>query len=420
MIFIRNLISLVLVFYAFLGFGIARVNAQTTSSEEHFLHQSYKKEHDNKNITTESAWDKLFGKSSVKFKGKYRLKSNIKVLGWHPHWKGSAYENYNLSLLTHIAYFSYDLNPKDGSYHSIYNWEKTKLIELAQRKGCKVLLAVNNFGKENNHLFLDNPESQKKMIATVMSLIKERSANGVAIDFEGLAKEDSNKFVTFISDLSTSLGQENKDYELIVALPGLKHHGSYDVSKLDAYVDLFVIMTYDYYGSWSKAAGPVAPLQGGDVWKKGNVEESIKIYLDTGVTPSKFLLGIPYYGAQWETKPADFPSKAIKFEGHQAYSEIKEAFKKKPFYDSTSQTVYYLTIEKEKNQSALPWFDVMQRSKKKQVQLWFDNPQSLGLKYDYVLKKQLGGIGIWALGFDDGYIDLWKVIAEKLSDSDMF
>ncbi len=38
-----------------------------------------------------------------------------------------------------------------------------------------------------------------------------------------------------------------------------------------------------------------------------------------------------------------------------------------------------------------------------------------GKKYDQVLRRNLAGIGIWALGYDDGYTELWDLIAVKFS-----
>jgi hypothetical protein len=39
----------------------------------------------------------------------------------------------------------------------------------------------------------------------------------------------------------------------------------------------------------------------------------------------------------------------------------------------------------------------------------------MGKKYDIVIRRNLGGIGIWALGYDDGYGELWNLIEEKFS-----
>ncbi|NJO01139.1 MAG: hypothetical protein HC880_05045 [Bacteroidia bacterium] len=87
------------------------------------------------------------------YKAKHRLKSGIKVFGWHPHWMKDAYQSYNFSLLSAVAYFSYELDPARGSYRSVHDWETTDLIPKAHASGCKVLLSISNLGEENNKVF---------------------------------------------------------------------------------------------------------------------------------------------------------------------------------------------------------------------------------------------------------------------------
>ncbi|MDD3662208.1 MAG: hypothetical protein PHG63_04050, partial [Candidatus Dojkabacteria bacterium] len=38
-----------------------------------------------------------------------------------------------------------------------------------------------------------------------------------------------------------------------------------------------------------------------------------------------------------------------------------------------------------------------------------------GAKYDFVLGRNLGGIGIWALGYDNGRSELWSTLQSKFS-----
>jgi hypothetical protein len=48
-------------------------------------------------------------------------------------------------------------------------------------------------------------------------------------------------------------------------------------------------------------------------------------------------------------------------------------------------------------------------------QLWFDDSESLRYKYDLVNKKNIGGIGIWALSYEGGNMDVWNEIAASFS-----
>ncbi|NQX98906.1 MAG: T9SS type A sorting domain-containing protein, partial [Flavobacteriales bacterium] len=49
-------------------------------------------------------------------------------------------------------------------------------------------------------------------------------------------------------------------------------------------------------------------------------------------------------------------------------------------------------------------------------QTFCNDKQSLAARYDIVKQMKIGGIGIWALGYDDGYTELWDLIEEKFTD----
>ncbi|MGZ3899107.1 MAG: CUB domain-containing protein, partial [Bacteroidia bacterium] len=49
-------------------------------------------------------------------------------------------------------------------------------------------------------------------------------------------------------------------------------------------------------------------------------------------------------------------------------------------------------------------------------QCWIDDIYSMGRKYDLVNQRGLGGIGIWALGYDDGMTSFWNLIQNKFSN----
>ncbi len=49
-------------------------------------------------------------------------------------------------------------------------------------------------------------------------------------------------------------------------------------------------------------------------------------------------------------------------------------------------------------------------------QCFVNNPYSWGRRLDMVVQRDYAGIGIWALGNDDGYTELWDKISQKFSD----
>ncbi len=351
----------------------------------------------------EKGWEKEFLITNlIRYKDKHILDTNFNVFGWHPYWMGTAYESYNFSLLSMVAYFSYEVNPYTGDYKTIHNWKTTALVDSAHANGTKILLSVSNFGTNNNKLFLNNIKAQKNLIRTLITLLKERNADGVNLDFEGIRAKDKEELNNFIIDLSSSLKIENSEYKITVAIPAFDFNNVYNFESIGSHVDLFVIMGYEFHGVNSKTAGPIAPLSSGNRWNPLNLEKSVDEYLVAGIPPQKLIMGLPYYGVEWQTFDLKFPSKAKKFEQYHTYRNIKKITKNYScVIDEPSLSKYYAYRDFNNNYR----------------QIWFDDSTTLGLKYDWIKEKQIGGVGIWALGYDNGHNELWKLLAKKFAYS---
>jgi spore germination protein YaaH len=46
-------------------------------------------------------------------------------------------------------------------------------------------------------------------------------------------------------------------------------------------------------------------------------------------------------------------------------------------------------------------------------QVYFENERSLRAKYELIKANDLAGVGIWALGYDGGYQELWNLLKEQ-------
>lgn len=356
------------------------------------------------NIHSESEWSREWKISNyLTYDKEHMLDTAFRVFGWHPYWCGDAYKSYNFSLLSMVSYFSYEVNPETGFYDDIHNWRETALVDSAKKYDCKVLLTLSLFGEENNRQFLQSSSSQKNLIATAITLVREREANGLTLDFENIPASKKRAFINFIIDLATSLRQENEDYMLTIALPAVDFEQVYAFNEINTYVDYFIMMGYEYHGVNSKLAGPVAPLNNGSKWNGFNLASSVDDYLAKGVIPKKFLLGIPYYGAEWITDDLKFPSPAREFVKYHSYRQAKRiAGKGEGEIDNESYSKFHAYSDMGYNYR----------------QLWFEDSVTLSAKYDWVKEKKIGGIGIWALGFDNGHDELWKLLADKFAYSD--
>lgn len=332
-------------------------------------------------------------------------KLKYEVFGWYPYWEKNLYESLNYSLLTTIAYFSYEVNPLDGHPKTIHDWKTTPLIDSAKANGNKILLTVTCFGKHKNKKFLKNDKAILTLIKNLQTLIKDRGADGVCLNFEGVSKEHKIEYSKFVVLLSQELKKQNKDYLVYLTVPAVDWAKSLDLEALVPAVDRFVIMGYGYYGSTSKVAGPVSLLKSDKKWEPFNLASSVDYYLKNNVPDSNLILALPYYGVIWDTKSGEKGSKVDGFVGNRTYDYITNKIKVPVQYDSISQNAWCSYV-------------VACSSGRTQFrQCWFDNEATLEVKLNFIKKKKLRGMGIWALGYDKGSNDLWDVIVKSFSDT---
>ena len=364
-----------------------------------FIHQHHKVLKDKKSSTFVT---KISNLESKLFKTSKDFKLKYEVFGWYPYWEKDYYKNINFKLLSTVAYFSYEVNPKTGNPISTHDWETTGLIDsIKAQKGKRVLLTVSNFGIRNNRKFLKNSDAVDTLIDNLIKLLAKRNSDGVCIDFEGVSKNEKSEYTSFLLNLSNRLKAANKKYQIYVSVPNVNWSESIDFKAIDKAIDCFVIMGYDYYGKGSKVAGPVAPLESAKTWEPFNLTNSVDYYT-SHIASSKIILALPTYGSLWETKNLDLKSKVKNYLGSRTYSYIKSNIEKNEavYIDDLSKSAY--SVYKIKG------------SKNTYRQCWFENDSSFTIKTNLIKQKKLRGLGIWALGYDRGYNDFWEVIHKEL------
>lgn len=353
-------------------------------------------------VKTEAEWDSMEQIiHHVKHEGDFDLHPDYKTFGWHPYYTGSAYKAYNFSLLWGVAYFAYDIEPKTGSYTTIHSWKTTALVDSAKKHGTKVFLTVKSFGGANNSTFLRNPTARQTCIDSIIALVEYRDANGVNVDLEGVRASDKDSLTAFMVALSQQLKLKDPTHVVSLALYSVDWNNVFDIPNLVDYVDLFMIMGYDYYYSGSSKAGPVAPKESGKEWLPYNLEKSVAAYLEAGVPKNQLLLGVPYYGRSWYTSTTAIPGATTGHKKDYSYRQIMDnGWDASAKMDSVSSTKYSVFNGTET------------------YQVWFEDRATLSAKWDIVLDNDLAGGAIWSLGMDNGYTDLWELLEEKFTESE--
>lgn len=330
-----------------------------------------------------------------------------RVLGWHPYWSTMTdIENYQYSNLTTIAYFSYEVNPADGSATSIHSWNTTPVVEAAHSHGVKVVLTATLFGSAANQQLLTNPTACNNLVTNLLAVVQDRGGDGVCIDFEGVGSwaGATAALTTFMSNLTTTFHAADPNYEVSIALPSVDWYADFNVAAYDAFgLDYAIIMGYDYYYSGSSTPGPNAPLYSSAQWIGASswcsVNHSMNYYLGKGITTNKLMLGVPYYGRRWAAVSTNLGAASLgsSYSAALSYGACEsEAAKWGKQWDNNASVPYYVYTS---NSTA--------------YQCFYDDTTSLGLKYDLSNTKGMGGIGIWALNHASSQTALWSLIDEK-------
>jgi spore germination protein len=116
------------------------------------------------------------------------------------------------------------------------------------------------------------------------------------------------------------------------------------------------------------------------------------------VPENKIILAVPFYGYEWQTLTSEYESETVPNTGASAtYARVKTLLENrtdaKQYWDEEAQS---------------PWLVYKQNGQIKQI--YYENELSMNKKIDLIMDKKLGGVAIWAVGFEGENEGPWIVI----------
>lgn len=356
------------------------------------------------------------------------------VYGFFPYWNLKYADQLHIDQLTHLAYFSLTLD-QDGTILKKNNpqelepgWNKLnssavgKILLQSKLLHQKTILTITAMDQDTIKAVLGSADTRQTAIDSIMAVVKDKHFDGINLDFEMLSLADQplrDEFTSFTKDLKNTCLAFNSACEIdidVFADSGRKTR-LWDLSALSPYVDHVIVMAYDYYRPSSSQAGPIAPLRGecpkstgfATLMEQGSgcLEQDVTTNLaeiNLLVPSQKILLGIPFYGYEWQTATTDFLSNTIKGTGSLAsYQRIKDLFSDTTI-SSLSATWSSTTLS--------PYLSYVENGQI--FQIHYEDPQSIALKTQLVGSANFGGIAIWAIGYEVPYLDIWQPISDYL------
>jgi chitinase len=205
------------------------------------------------------------------------------------------------------------------------------LIQLKQlHPNLKVLISIGGASAANTEAFSMAASTEAGRTALAASCINifiegnvgtDYSGNpvstgtlfdGINIDWEFPTATDTQNFTLLLEEFRNQLdvlGKTNgKHYLLSFDGPaGEQNYSNIELAKAAKQVDFITIDGYNYHGTWENVANHASPLfdskKDPDFGQGLYIDSTVDAYLEAGVPPSKYVMGVPLYGAGWTGIP---------------------------------------------------------------------------------------------------------------------
>ncbi|MBA2633828.1 MAG: hypothetical protein H0U86_12660, partial [Chloroflexi bacterium] len=344
------------------------------------------------------------------------------VLGFLPYWKLDATTRAALryDLLSTIAYFGISAQSDGrlirGTSTGWTGWTSagmTAVMNTAHARGVRVVPTVTFMSWSGDYTaltaLLNTPANRARLVGEITSIIRDRGADGVNVDFEPVPASLRGQFTTFVRELKMGLVNAGVgSYLTVSTMAGAAAWSTgYDVVGLTApgAADALMVMAYDFHYAGSARAGGPAPIDSDYIYASA---DAMRDHL-ARVPGGKLIWGVPYYGRAWNTTSATQnatvrpPAQSVAFSyywtdaGAPAGGRVlAERFGRR--WDATGQ---------------VPWFTFWDAGSNGHRQGYYDDPASLRVKYDRVILNGVAGVGIWHLGMDTGVPELWNLLEDR-------
>jgi len=310
-----------------------------------------------------------------------------RVVGYYPQWVQGSFtpDKIDYSVITHVIH-SFAWPDEQGNILHYDNMLSQAVNNTVHDNGSKILLCFGGWGQSWGFAAsMSTPELREIFIDNIISICETYDYDGVDIDWEQPANTtEKNNLTTFITELRQAFDDLYPDWIISMAVPVSNWSGQYyDFNQLKQSVDFFNAMTYDIHGSWTDHAGHNSPLyQSPPGDPDGSVNTGINYLVNTrGIESTKVNVGIPFYGKEYNTSGINqaFTGDVVSRLYNEYHGLINNGWNY--IWDSNGQVPY------------------LQNTSQNKI-ITIDDSLSVSIKSGYAISNNLGGLMIWALGYD--------------------
>lgn len=331
------------------------------------------------------------------------------MVGYYPYYaRNSGFTPLKLaaSKLTHINYAFADISSQHKLVMANPTTDLKNFEDLRQLKKrnsqLKTLISVGGWDYSKNFSNAAATAASRETFAqSCVDFIIAHGFDGVDMDWEfpvsgGLPgnsnrPEDKQNFTKLLQAIRGKLDQQSKIdgrpyYLTIAGAAGSGFLNKIDPASVATLVDYIFIMGYDMHGPWDSYADLNAPLytpSEDSPQYKLSVNDAVRAYLNRGISASKLVLGMPFYGYKYTVQS-----------GGGLYSPFTSA--SSVGYDKIVST-YLGSSEYEQ---LFHWEAMVPYLSSGSSFISYEDADSIAEKTRYAKSMGLAGVGAWELSHD--------------------
>ena len=330
------------------------------------------------------------------------------VIGFLPYWfLNTANSDYS-KYITTLSYFGLRVD-QNGNIQKLLNPQQEESGWNALRSG-KLDNFFNNALKNNvslslmvasgnidsiNGLVSDPVIHAKNLVSDLRPLIDKYKFLDINLDIEYTQSASSgarDNFTKFVKEVKNEL-KNNETLTVEISPTDVIRNSLIDPKAMGEIADNIVLMAYDYHSTSSFVTGPVAPLSGAGVMSEYDVTTAVEKALDL-IPPQKLVLGIPLYGYEWESltqvpRSAIIPNTGVAASNRRAEELLSSC--------SSCSAI----LDKDADEKYISYFD---QNLGDYHTIFYPDKNSTAAKINFTNKFQLGGLALWALGYEGNSI----------------
>jgi spore germination protein YaaH len=329
------------------------------------------------------------------------------VLGYYAWWMVPQADRLDLSLIDTLFFFDLVVD-STGAVADTRGWpgDWAALIERAHAGLTRVVPVVTMQDEASFAALFQDPVTIGRLRETLVGLALDPASNGLHIDFEVFEPVPAGvreAFTALVVQITDEVRARRPGAAVSIFLPAFDRPDVFDEAVLATAVDYVVVQGYDIHWRDAPRAGPIAPLRG---WGGENWEGILARYDALGIPRERLFFAVPYYGFEWPTESA-LPGAATRGPGRLVTYAPFDSLMPPGFSVAATHRIRENGHRRD-SLSGAPYYAYEAEDGWRQG--WFEDAESLRQKYDFIRQERIGGVALFALGYDRGEMEeaLWK------------